>query len=270
MSELEQRLEDLYMADARAWRIERVGTPRRQPRWISVAGFVAGTAATLLAASLVIDVLTRERSQAGSPSPQATAPAGATAPSGGIPGLTADRKAIAQNGQTVLAIDNDQIVQWFRTQSQLCDWRNIDTRADRRSFCTDVAAFRDKTRFTTAVSSPDGMSLGFTVESDTLAFFTVAGFYARSSGKVSFLTDYYDGHEFLSFSPTGRSFVYTNICFEANCALYVRDTATLAEMIRVNGPPGDEVGRQNATFLRWLSDSQIEYKLGNEVKTASF
>lgn len=269
MSELEQRLEDLYMADGRAWRIERVGTPRRQPSWISAAGFVAGTAATLLAASLVVVVLTRERGQAGSPSPQATAPAGMTAPSGGMPGLTADRKAIAQNGQTVLAIDNDQIVQWFRTQSQLCDSYNITTTADRRSFCTDVAAFRDKARFATAVFSPDGMSLGFTIKSDT-RIGSVAGFYGRSSGKVSFLTSYDLENEFLSFSPTGSRFVYRNICFEANCALYVRDTATLKELIRVNGPPGDEVGRQNATFLRWVSDSEIEYRLGNEVKTASF
>lgn len=231
--------------------------------------FIAGTAATLLVASLVLDVLTQERSQAGSPSPQAIAPAGATAPSGGIPALTADRKAIAQRGQTVLAIDNDPIVQWFRTQSQLCDSNNVGTTADRRSFCTDVATFRDKTRFATAVSSPDGMSLGFTIKSDTKTG-SVAGFYDRSSGKVSFLTSYDLANEFLSFSPTGSRFVYTNICFEANCALYVRDSATLAEMIRVNGPPGDEVGRQNATFLRWLSASQIEYKLGDAVKRASF
>ncbi len=265
MNELDQRLENLYAADARAWRIQSVGGVSRRPRWISAASFIAATAAASIAVILLVGVLLQGRTQVGSPGSLPTASPVATTPS-----LTPDRKAVTQNGQTVLAIDNPQIVQWFRTESQLCDANNIGRTADRRSFCTDVTAFRDKTRFASVIPSPDGMSLGFTITSDTRSPDAVAGFYARSSGKITFLTRYYLENEFISFSPSGTHFVYRDNCSHMKCALYIRDTATLTERLSVNAPIWLVDRAANATFVRWVSDSEIEYKLGNDVKRASF
>ena len=182
--------------------------------------------------------------------------------------VSTDRKSVS-DGQIVLAIDNDQIVEWFRTQSQLCDTGSINSTPDRRMFCTDKATFRDRTRFASAVPSPDRMTIGFTISSDTLAPDTVAGIYQRSTGTVRFLTSYYIGNQFISFSPSGAKFVYQGGCFEANCGLFVRDTVTLVEKARVNDLVGGE-RHQNATFVRWVSDNEAEYRLGGDLKRVTF
>lgn len=272
MNELEQRLEDLYAQDARAWKVRNVAVP--QPRGsIGAAKFIALTAVVSIAAIVFLGTLVSGRGQVGSPSTVATAwPGPNTTPGGNAPapGLGPDRKTVIRNGQPVLTIDNDQIVQWFRSQSQLCDQRNIGSTADRRTFCTNTATFRDKTRFASISPSPDGTSIGFTIESDALAPDTVVGIFFRSSGNITFLTTYYLGHRFLGFSPSGTNFIYQGNCFEAKCGLYVRDSATLAEKLRVNEPVGGVERTQNATFVRWISDNEIEYKLGDQLKSGSF
>jgi hypothetical protein len=181
--------------------------------------------------------------------------------------VSTDRKSVS-DGQIVLAIDNDQIVEWFRTQSQLCDG-NINSTPDRRSFCTDKATFRDRTHFVSAVPTPDGMTIGFTIGSDTLAPDAVAGIYQRSTGAVRFLTSYYLGNQFISFSPSGANFIYQGGCYEAKCGLFIRDTVTLVERARLNELVGGE-RRQNATFVRWVSDNEVEYRLGPELKRVNF
>ncbi len=272
MSQFEERLEDLYATDARSWRVAGVGPVRRHHGWISGATLIAATVATSIAVILLVGGPTLERGQAGSQGAVPTASVAATGAvaAAGLPALTPDRRTLTQNGQAVLAIDNEQIVQWFRNESQLCDARNIGATADRRSFCTNVATFKDKTHFATAISSPDGMTVGFTIQSDTLSPDSVAGLFVRASGTVTFLTSYYIGNEFNSFSPSGSRFVYQGGCYEAKCALYVRDTATLAERFRINASTGGTDRTQSATFVRWVSDSRIEYRLGSELSTSSF
>lgn len=268
MSDLERQLEELHSADARAWRVRGVGVPRRRP-WISVATFIGGTAVAGLVAVLVFYALGPVREQAASPVAVATPSSSPSAvPSGSPqpPVLAPDGKSIVQNGQPVLSIDNAQIVEWFRTQSQRCDANNI---AGRRAFCTDTATFRDKTLFASISSTPDGMTIGFTIKIDPPDADTVAAIFARSSGKVTFLTASPLNSRFISFSPSGTSFVYEDGCFEARCGLDVRDTATLAVRARLNPPPAD-ARTKNATFVRWISDNAIEYRLGDETKTASF
>jgi hypothetical protein len=195
-------------------------------------------------------------------------PRSGVAPSA-TPGTSMDRKSVVVNGQAVLAIDDDRIVEWFRTQSQLCDQRNLTSAPDRRMFCSDKAAFRDRTRFRSVVSSPDGMNVGFTIESDALSPDAVAGIFLRSTGSVRLLTTYYLGNEFIGFSPTGTNFVYQGNCFEARCGLFIRDSGTLAEKASLNNPTG--TGRtQSANFLNWISDNEIEYRVGTELRRASF
>jgi len=198
-----------------------------------------------------------------------TAVTSPSATSSGTLVLSGDRKSVVVDGQVVLAIDNDQIVEWFRTQSQLCDPPNISATPDRRAFCTDKAAFKSRTQFASVVSSPDGTKIGFTIGSETLVPDTVAGIYLRSTGTVRFLTTYYLGNQFISFSPSGANFVYQGGCFEANCGLFLRDTVTLVEKARVNDLVGGE-RHQNATFVRWISENEVEYRLGPELKRASF
>ncbi|MGH2377338.1 MAG: TolB family protein [Candidatus Limnocylindria bacterium] len=202
----------------------------------------------------------------------AASPTAVTSPgptSSGTPVLSGDQKSVVVDGQVVLAIDDDQIVDWFRTESQLCDAANRRT-PDRRMFCEDKASFRDQTRFASVVGSPDGMKIGVTIESAALSPDTAAGIFLRSTGNVHFLsTLYYLGERFIGFSPTGTNFVYQGACFEGKCGLFIVDSETLAERVTLNVRGGMERD-QNATFVRWISDHEVEYRLGTEVRRASF
>jgi len=270
MSDLEGRLEALFAADARASRLQAVQAPPRRSRWLAAAAFVVATTVVTVAAVLGFDAVRR------SDSGQAAAPPAAVAPSpgGGASSaavLSPDGKNVVDGRQqAVLAIDDDQIVEWFRTQSQLCVAINIPGApvvpgarvVVMPTFCTDKAAFKAKTRFASVVGSPDGAQVGFTItmvpSSDPRSLESAAGIFITSTGKIQMLSYlFYFDEQFIGFSPTGKHFVYQGGCFEGNCALFVHDSATLAQKASVN--TGADRG-QTVTFVRWLSDRAFEYR----------
>ena len=196
-----------------------------------------------------------------------------TPTSAGIPSLSGDSKSIVADGKVLLVIDDDAIFNFFKTKkSGLCDEYNITTTPDRKMFCENKAIFKSKTRFTSIVSSPDNTKIGFTIESDALSPDKVAGIFypSRSTDKMRFLTNYYLGNEFISFSPNGVNFVYRGSCWEGKCGLSIKDSGTLAEKINFNNPEYADLRSMNSEFIRWLSDNEVEYKLGIELKQASF
>ncbi len=187
----------------------------------------------------------------------------------GRPSLSADKKDIVAGDKILLSIDDDAIFNWFKTKSQLCDPYNITT-VNRKSFCENKTFFRKLTRFSSIVVSPDKMKIGFTIESDEVSPDKVVGIFLRSTNKVNLLTNYYLGNEFISFSPSGKYFVYRGYCWEGLCGLFIRETETLAEKVSLNNPESIDLRVLDAKFIRWLSDNEIEYKLGTELKQASF
>ena len=170
----------------------------------------------------------------------------------------------------MLAIDNDTIFNWFKTESQLCDGYNLTSNPDRKMFCENKTSFKNQTKFASVVVSPDKMKIGFTIESDTLSPDKVVGIFLRSTNKVNILTNYYLGNEFISFSPSGANFVYQSGCFEGICGLFVKNSETFAIKASLNNPEFADYRSQNAIFVRWISDNQVEYKLGTELKQESF
>jgi len=191
-------------------------------------------------------------------------------PTSGAPRLSTDKKSVVVEGKVLLMIDDDAIFNFFKTKSQLCDEYNITTTPDRKMFCENKVVFKNETRFKSIVVSPDGKKIGFTIESDALSYDTVVGiFYPyNTNNKVNFLTNYYLGNEFLSFSPSGTNFVYSGGCWEAICAFYIKDSLTLKDKIDFIPPEADMRG--NYQFIKWLSDNKIEYKFDTEIKQASF
>lgn len=190
--------------------------------------------------------------------------------SSGTPSLSADKKDIIVNGSVLLSIDNDAIFNWFKTESQLCDGYNLTSTPDRKAFCENRSSFKNQTRFASIVISPDKMKIGFTIESDTLSPDKVVGIFLRSANKVNLLTNYYLGNEFISFSPSGKYFVYQGNCWEGLCGLFIKDSETLTEKASLNNPEYVDFRSADAEFVRWLSDNQVEYKLGSELKQESF
>ena len=54
------------------------------------------------------------------------------------------------------------------------------------------------------------------------------------------------------------------------CGLFIKDSETLAEKINLNNPEYVDVRSVDAEFVKWISDNEVEYKLGTELKRASF
>jgi len=188
----------------------------------------------------------------------------------GTPSLSADKKSVVADGKVLLSIDSDTIFNWFKTESRLCDGYNLTSTPDRKMFCENKTSFKSKIRFVSIVVSPDKMKIGFTIESDTLSPDKVAGIFFRSTNKINLLTNYYLGNEFISFSPSGTNFVYQGGCFERMCGLFIKNSETLANKASLNNSEFADARGQNVTFVGWISDNQVEYKLGTELKRESF
>jgi len=184
--------------------------------------------------------------------------------------LSVDKKSIVAGDKILLTIDNDTIFSWFKTKSQLCDGYNLTSTPDRKMFCENKTSFKDLTRFASIVVSPDKMKIGFTIESDTLSPDKVVGIFSRSANTINLLGNYYLGNEFISFSPNGTNFVYQGGCFEAMCGLYIKNSETLVNKASLSDSEYADARTRTTTFVRWLSDNAIEYKLGTELKQASF
>jgi len=188
----------------------------------------------------------------------------------GTPSLSADKKSVIVDGKVLLSIDNDTIFNWFKKESHLCDKYNITTTANRESFCKNKSSFKKLTRFASIAVSPDKMKIGFTIESETLTPDKVVGIFLRSTNKINLLTSYYLGNEFISFSPSGKYFVYQGSCWEGMCGLFIKDSETLAEKASLNNPEYVDYRNTDAEFVRWLSDNKVEYKLATELKQELF
>lgn len=186
------------------------------------------------------------------------------------PFLSTDKKSVIANDKVLLVIDNDTIFNWFKTKSPLCDVYALANIPDRKMFCENKTSYKNQTRFTSIVVSPDKMKIGFTIESDTLSPDKVVGIFSRSTNSVNLLGSYYLGNEFIGFSPNGTNFIYQGGCFEGMCGLYVKNSETLADKDSINDLESADARARTATFVRWVSDSEVEYKLGTELKKKSF
>jgi len=180
--------------------------------------------------------------------------------------LSADKKSIVVDGKVALSIDDELIFKFFKNESQLCDSSNINSNPGRKMFCEDKVTFKNLTRFKSIVVSGDGKKVGLTIESDTLSPDTVVGiFYPNKTlDKVSMLSNYYLGNEFIIFSPNSINFVYRGGCWEAMCAFYIKDSKTLED--KINFIPQEPDSHGNYEFVKWISDTEIEYKLDSILK----
>ncbi len=186
------------------------------------------------------------------------------------PLLSVDKKSIDADANLLLAIDDNTIFNWFKNKSQLCDEVNIASASDRKAFCENKISFKNQTRFASITVSPDTMKIGFTIESDTLAPDSVVGIFSRTTNTTTLLGNYYLGNKFIGFSPNGTNFVYVGGCFEGMCGLYVKNSETLAEKANLSDAESADARTRTTTFVKWISDNEIEYKLGTELKRVSF
>ncbi|MFA5947637.1 MAG: hypothetical protein WC806_01530 [Candidatus Gracilibacteria bacterium] len=188
------------------------------------------------------------------------------------PFLSPDKKSIVLGDLVLLNIDDDEIFEFFKEKSQLCNESNLTSESDRKKFCEDKETFKSKTNFASIVLSPDKTNIGFSIETQEQTPDNVIGiFYTLSlTNRINFLTNFYLGNKFISFSPSGTNFVYKGGCWEAMCGLFVKDSKTLAEKISLNNPEYADLRTVDAEFVRWISDNEVEYKLGAELKQVKF
>ena len=186
-----------------------------------------------------------------------------------LPSLSEDGKSIIHSTKVLLSIEDPAIFSFFqKAETGMCDSSNITNTATRAAFCTDPLVFKQKTKFTKLVHSVSGTDFGFVVETTELSPDTVVGIVTKteSGNKVTLLTNYYLGNDFLGFSPSGSKFAYKERCWEAVCGFTIKDTATLRTMREFGNPETDPA----TTFTRWINDSSIEYVLGSEILNITF
>jgi len=187
------------------------------------------------------------------------------------PSISVDQKSILADGKVLLSIDDEVVLNFFRDKKVgMCDVSNIDNTPTRKSFCTDPEVFKSKTNFSAVTASPDGKKISFSIQTDELTPDTVVGmlYPFNTTYKVHFLTNFYLGNQFISFSPSSKNFVYKSSCFEGICGFFVKDSNTLVD--KISFPNQDPESQPGYTFVRWISDIEIEYKVGNELKQLSF
>ena len=184
--------------------------------------------------------------------------------------LSIDGNALLRNSEVVFDLWDERIFSWFQDESQLCDEFNRTSSEQREMFCSDRDFFKTQVRFRTAELSRDASTLGFTLESDTLEPDSVVAIYDISRDELIFLTNYYLGNEFLSFSPSGEHFVYQWFCFEAKCWLIVWETSSLEDIREINMPEYIDMRQLDATFISWSDQRKIEFMLWDETVTEAF
>lgn len=200
----------------------------------------------------------------------APAPTNVTTTTEQTPILSVDKKSVMDGDVEILSIEHDTIFNWFKTSSQLCDEANITSTPDRKSFCENKDEFKNQTRFASLIVSPNNNTIGFTIETDTLSPDTVVGIFSPTEKVVTLLGNYYLGNEFISFSPSGANFAYYSDCLGGMCALYIKNSKTLVEKITLSDAEYADARMNNVMLVKWISDNEIEYQQGIEVKRASF
>ena len=60
--------------------------------------------------------------------------------------------------------------------------------------------------------------------------------------------------------------MYRAGCYEAKCAIYIKDSESLKD--KIDFVPAESDVRGSYEFVRWISDDEIEYKLDGELKNA--
>jgi len=187
------------------------------------------------------------------------------------PKLSSNKKQIVSNNRILLEVDHQAIVNYFKTESQLCNNYSLN-QPERKDFCTDAAIFKAKTKFNRIEVSSDKKAIGFSITSDVLSPDAVVGiFYPERSDKpIQFLSKYYLGNQFLSFSPNDQHFIYNHNCWEGFCGLTVKNTSTLKTVLEINNSENVDERNKKTVFEKWIDNRTIGYLIDGEPAKFSF
>lgn len=177
------------------------------------------------------------------------------------PTLSGDKKSILSGHKVLLTIDDDAIFNFFQTENQPC---SASGSQHSQPYCTNKTVFKAQTNFEAIMPSPNKKVIGFSVQTDVIQGDTSVGVlypYRNSPQKVHMITDLYLGNKFISFSPSGTSFVYVNGCWEGMCGLTIKNTETLANEATINNDQPLDTREYDTYFIRWLTDNKVEYRL---------
>jgi len=187
--------------------------------------------------------------------------------------LSIDKKTIEQGKSVILKIDDAQIFNWFKTKSGLCSNSNNDNDA-RNLFCTNSATFFNKTNFINIYPTKNKKYIAFEISSEEMSPDAVVCLYDIESNKINWLTNYYLGNKFLSYSPDESKFIYQNSCWEGMCGLTIKSTSNTYTLKEINNPDSADTRDSKTVFNEWIDNNTISYTLknhlGNKDYTESF
>ncbi len=183
----------------------------------------------------------------------------------GMPFISADKKSIVADGKILLSIDNERIMSGFRSNNPwLCEM-NQDWTKEMRPLCNNKTFFKEKSVFTSISVSPDKV-IAFNLDVKRSVpstygneFLQEVGIFSISTNKVNLLESSGSNTKFISFSPSGKNFVYRTGCFEgfsSLCDLFIKDSETFTTKASLMYKEGMTTNK----FIRWISDNQVEYE----------
>ncbi len=171
---------------------------------------------------------------------------------------------VVVDGKVVLSTDGD--IQW-----QALKKMNSNYFTDRFSLVG-----QDEAELSIEIA-PDQKTIGFNLRHDVQS---IIGFVKLDGGKPKTeIVATVFGHlarygNLASFSPDGRHYAHSAYCWESQCSVFIRETATHKVKVRMSAhgyevitPENEEepeMGVENAAagfeFVRWLSNNSFEYK----------
>ncbi len=188
-----------------------------------------------------------------------------------IPTLSSNKKDIVANEKVLLAVNHANIMNYFKTEGQLCDTYYLNN-PERKAFCTDENIFKQKTQFNAIAVSADQTAVGFSVTAEVMSPDAVVGIFypKRNDQPIHLISKYYLGNQFLSFSPNGQHFIYQHNCWEGYCGLTVKNTATLQTVLEINNPESVDERNEKTVFKNWIDNRNISYLINGEPAKMGF
>lgn len=183
--------------------------------------------------------------------------------------LTTNKKIILKGTSPILSIDDAKIFSWFKTKSGLCGMQPSKSES-RNLFCNDTATFLSKTSFINIYPTKNNKYVAFEINSTEQLPDVVLGFYNIESKTINWLTRFYLGNKFLSYSPDESKLIYKNKCWEALCGLTIKSTDRLITIKDINNPDGVDERGSDAVFNKWINNNTIHYTLKNHLGSKDF
>lgn len=175
--------------------------------------------------------------------------------------ISEDEHSVLRSGELLLDTKHEQLVQYLREETGLCEESNMNRTPTSKRFCEDLDFFAQEVFFSDLQVDPNSQAVVFAVRTKQLEPDNFLVWLSLATKDLQVLTPFYLGNEFLGFSSKGKLFAYRTNCWEGMCGIKVGQTATGLEVASFNNPEQFDSREFDAQFVGWDSEVGLYYRL---------